>query len=321
MQMQEKADLCSLDRNRTTVLRGIGIILVLLGHTGYVEWGGAGGVVIFLILSGYGIDQTCTGKGFSGYWIKRIKRVWIPYVLASLYHIAANQITDPKAILCTVVGLDLNLGCLADKTMWYISYILLWYLAYYMIARLSSLIGKTSLQQTVKCIGLLATAYGFRALCVLGFWHSGSLAWLYQFAFPLGVILSRMSFLRARKPFCTGIWLTLFLASTLYTLSAYAHEYSLKSAMAMGFLFIAASQLISFRGTGERILLWFGTYSYSLYLFEGMVLEKRNIWFGDLENQVLIDLAFVLCTCIFALAFQEGISSRLMKSLMREKNP
>ncbi len=319
--MQEKADLCSLDRNRTTVLRGIGILLVLLGHTGYVEWGGAGGVVIFLILSGYGIDQTCDRKGFGGYWVKRLRRVWVPYALASLYHIIANQITDPKGILFSIVGLDLNLGYLADKTMWYISYILLWYLAYYIIARLSSLIGKPYLRQLVKCAGLLAAAYGFRALCVLGFWRAGSLAWLYQFAFPLGVILSESGRLKIRKTVCTGIWLILFLISTLYTLRAYANEYSLKSAMAMGFLFIAASQLLTLRGAAERMLLWFGRYSYPLYLFEGMVLEKRSAWFGNLENHLLIDLAFLLCTCVFALAFQDGICLRLIKPLIKESNP
>ncbi len=320
--MQGYVDLCSLDRKRTTMLRGIGILLVLLGHTGYVEWGGAGGVVIFLILSGYGIDRSCESGGLRDFWRKRFLAVWLPYALASLYHIAANHVKDPMSIICTIIGADFNLGLLADKTMWYISYVMFWYFAYYIIACAVSFIRKPAIRQAARCVSLLAAAYGFRELCILGFWSSGSLAWLYHFAFPIGVILSSLTMVRVKKTVFTDSWLVLFIGSTLYTIGAYANEYSLKSAMAMGLLFVAAVQLLTSVGPAEEILLWFGKYSYPLYLFEGMVLEKRNYWFGKLENQMLIDLVFILFSCLLAAVFWDGIYLKIRKQLIiKENNP
>lgn len=45
----------NISEDGTQVLKGIAIILVILGHLGYLDMPGVGGVHIFLILSGYGI--------------------------------------------------------------------------------------------------------------------------------------------------------------------------------------------------------------------------------------------------------------------------
>ena len=49
-----KENVFSLDKESVTRLKGIVILLVLLGHLKLVLWGGAGGANLFLFLSGFG---------------------------------------------------------------------------------------------------------------------------------------------------------------------------------------------------------------------------------------------------------------------------
>ena len=160
--MGEGVPLFSLDRNSSTILRGIAILYILLGHTGYFVWGGAGGVVLFLLLSGYGLDQSREKDGLRLYWNKRIRKVYLPYLLVSLLVLAGWRIGDPRVIACTILGLDL--GLIADKTMWYISFILLWYLLYYGLAVMSRLVRNPWGRRGFLLVGLFVLSFGFRLL-------------------------------------------------------------------------------------------------------------------------------------------------------------
>ena len=40
--LETRVPLFSLDRRKSTILRGIAILYVILGHAGYLAWGGAG---------------------------------------------------------------------------------------------------------------------------------------------------------------------------------------------------------------------------------------------------------------------------------------
>ena len=81
---EERLPLLALDRRKSGVLRGIAILLVLLGHTKIVRLGGAGGVALFLIVSGYGLHCSWESGGPEGYWRKRAQKVWLPYFFVGL---------------------------------------------------------------------------------------------------------------------------------------------------------------------------------------------------------------------------------------------
>lgn len=75
----------------TTAIKGIAMLIIMLGHcTGNYVGGrlltpcGGIGVSLFLIASGYGLNESFRKRGLSGFWKKRILRVWLPYVLITL---------------------------------------------------------------------------------------------------------------------------------------------------------------------------------------------------------------------------------------------
>ena len=69
---ENPVSLFSLSKEQTLLLKGIAILMVILGHMSYITWGGAGGVTIFLILSGYGIHESFKKNGLKNYWKKKI---------------------------------------------------------------------------------------------------------------------------------------------------------------------------------------------------------------------------------------------------------
>lgn len=302
--MDEGVPLFSLDRNSSTILRGIAILYILLGHTGYFVWGGAGGVVLFLLLSGYGLNESREKDGLRLYWNKRIRKVYLPYLLVSLLVLAGWRIEDPRVIACTILGLDL--GLMADKTMWYISFILLWYFLYYILAGMSRLVRNPWGRRGFLLMGLFVLSFGFRLLYKFGFWHAESGAGLYSLAFPLGVALSDLSNVKVKEKTRTLFQLAFLFLTSAYMLGAYGQVRSELMAMVMGLQPIAVVLAVKPRGALEKILLWFGKYSYPIYLFEGLFLYVRNEMFSQMSHQPLIDLSYMTVSIVLALIFWEG---------------
>ena len=60
------------DKEYTLYIKGIAILLVILGHMGVIDCGGAIGVHMFLIISGYGIAISLENNGVKKYLSKRI---------------------------------------------------------------------------------------------------------------------------------------------------------------------------------------------------------------------------------------------------------
>lgn len=85
----ERTDFMSV--SQTTLYKGTAILLIMIGHcTGYFVGGrymtpcGGIGVSIFLIASGYGLNESFKRQGLKKFWRKRLLRVWIPYVIITL---------------------------------------------------------------------------------------------------------------------------------------------------------------------------------------------------------------------------------------------
>ena len=72
-------------RANTQALRGIAALMIVFFH---VVWGygispllnmwGAFFVTIFIILSGYGLEESFRTRGLDGYWRKRVEKVVLP---------------------------------------------------------------------------------------------------------------------------------------------------------------------------------------------------------------------------------------------------
>ena len=200
--MDEKLSLTDLSRKESEMLRGIAILLVLLGHTEYIRWGGAGGVGIFLLLSGYGLNESVKRGGLKGYWYKRFRTVYLPYLFIAVYGLFVFGFETPEQVLVTLLGLDFKLNI--DSTMWYITYILFWYIIFYVTELLCRALRlRGAAEGIVKIFLLLAATSLVRLLAkeTLIF-HLKSDAVTYRLMFPIGVAFSLLSGIRVKK---TGV--------------------------------------------------------------------------------------------------------------------
>lgn len=175
-------------RECSTVLKGVAIVLVIFGHRGLIDCAGSWGVLIFLVLSGYGIFKSVQRKGLAGYWRNRVIGVLVPYVLFCVFQLglslAMGEGIGVGNVFCTVTGLDFGLN--VDPTMWYISFIFACYAVFYGVWRVYERRGAAAF------IAVLLTAFVLMAVVGLTniVWHRGTAAWAYFWAFPAGVLLA-----------------------------------------------------------------------------------------------------------------------------------
>lgn len=116
----------------TTLLKGIAIIMIMISHTSsqftraFTPFGGIG-VAIFLILSGYGLNESFKRNGIDGFWKKRFSRVWIPYFIAvTLVWLFWEHCTWQEYLL------DI---CCWKTSYWYIGYMVRCYILFWLTAR------------------------------------------------------------------------------------------------------------------------------------------------------------------------------------------
>lgn len=110
----------------TVCIRGLAIIFVIIQHTAgnfeiryFTPLGGIG-VAIFLLLSGYGLNESFKEKGLDKFWEKKILRVYIPYMLVVFF---SYIFTNDKDILSKLF--------LIKSDYWFIQFILAWYIIFY----------------------------------------------------------------------------------------------------------------------------------------------------------------------------------------------
>ncbi len=134
-----------MDINFTTVLKGIAIIAVVISHVGnanqirlFAPLGGIG-VALFLICSGYGLNESykkqCNSVKFSWdgyYWLRRLTGVIIPYAITRIVAAVVTSTFDFKTLLLDILCINpmYELG-------WYLRYIMYWYVLFYILKSFS----------------------------------------------------------------------------------------------------------------------------------------------------------------------------------------
>ena len=121
-------------RNQTNCLRGIAAIIIVIFHV-LIEWEmsrvvnlfGSVAVAAFLFLSGYGIHESYKKYGLDKYWLKKFKRIIIPYTLFITALLPFKSDFDLKTYLLDITYID--------SSYWFISYLIRCYLLYWLIQR------------------------------------------------------------------------------------------------------------------------------------------------------------------------------------------
>ncbi|MFI3238360.1 MAG: acyltransferase family protein [Lachnospiraceae bacterium] len=118
---QEKIIHTWMDRNYTIAIKGISILTVMWAHTGAslgvggIQFIAGVGVSLFLIFSGYGLEQSFQKNGLRSFWTKRVLNVFVPCVIVDV-------------ISSIIEGTPIRVF-----TNWYMTYILLCYFIFYFI--------------------------------------------------------------------------------------------------------------------------------------------------------------------------------------------
>ncbi len=124
-------------REISTLLKGIAITLVLASHCAdpffryFTPFGGIG-VAIFLFFSGYGLTYSFYSSGIQHYWPKRILSVFVPYFILQLITLPLHPYHSFVSFL-----LDISLILPRMPMGWFLQYLLVWYIVFWVAARLS----------------------------------------------------------------------------------------------------------------------------------------------------------------------------------------
>lgn len=120
-----------LDRENTCWLSGASALIIMVLHymmqlpayPSVLNVPAGSCVAMFLLISGFGINESYKNKGLAGYWGRRLRRVLIPYWLVILARLPFND------DICTgqIVGDFLCIG----SSLWFIDYIVRCYIVYW----------------------------------------------------------------------------------------------------------------------------------------------------------------------------------------------
>lgn len=302
-------------RECSTALKGIAIVLVIFGHRGLIDGAGSWGVLIFLVLSGYGIFKSAQGKGLAGYWRNRIVGVLVPYILFSVLQLGLSFTLGERVgagnVLCTLTGLDFGLN--VDPTMWYISFIFVCYTVFCVAWRIYERRGAAAFTMVLLMAFVLVAAVGLSHLV----WHKGTTAWTYFWAFPAGVLLAMYE----KKLSGGGISLAVYIFASVAPLGAVVLMYGTSHGSLNLFVYSTAGAvlvtlLVKFLMDGPagtalaKTLRPLGNASYSMYLNEGFLIRLD----GHIPF-VMGPFSTLVLSFVFAVAWNWLISDRVTQWL------
>lgn len=121
------------DKTYTTVSKGIAILLIMVCHCG-CHWEGARlltpcggiGVSMFLITSGYGLNESFKHCGLRQFWKKRLGRVYLPYMICVLLFAVTMKWNGKQCVM--------NFLCIQNPY-WFVTYIIGCYIIYWLTTK------------------------------------------------------------------------------------------------------------------------------------------------------------------------------------------
>ena len=302
----------SFHKEYTTTMRGIAILFVVLHHVGnssgsviFTPLGGIG-VAMFLILSGYGLNESKKAGSNKNYWKNKIVRVIIPMLLVELISIVIN-----KSDRLSYSEIFKHLLCI-DRN-WYVRYLFYWYFLFYILTK----IFKKGYEYVLLCAGLIMLFLlpEIEAEQSLSF-VTGVFLSIYKDKIKLSqrqVIITSGALL-----FVGGLFLIIkqipeirfYAGTTIYS----TLQLFLKLTIANSVLF---SCTILFRSKSPYFLYFTGLMSYEIYLVHCKLLGITSS-----SQTILSLLSFYVLTYIFSYVLyrvNQRITSILLKKKISEK--
>lgn len=294
----------------TNIIKGIAILMIVICHAGNRIPGsriltplGAVGVGMFLICSGYGLEKSYIKNGLSEFWSKKLYGIYMPWVLIEVIGISFHPQMSMQDFI-----LDLTLVHPLHPFGWYMQFLLIWYVAFYVVKILFRN------QWGGQFISFLAIA-----CAAIIFWdglHAQN-----SLSFLTGVVLSKkecyLDRLTRKSSFCV---LALALIPLAYIRMARLlvvddcnplvwNIYSL--AYYYSFTLVILSLILNIvEMNAVKYLCVVGVYSYSIYLVHGYTFEYFN------SSSIVGIASFFAATLVGSIVFQK-ISDFIKNILFR----
>lgn len=171
-----------MDFAHTKFVRGAAILCIVLGHIGnlsgitYFAPLGGMGVAAFLLISGYGLEfSRRNNPKLKGYWKDRFVSILIPYYLIRL---GAVFIQQEHYSMIEYLG-DFTLLRPLNPNGWYMTCILFWYVAFYVLHKVVK-------NQQIRDV-IYTIMGGGMLFCPNELWGEQA------FSFFMGILIQRMS--------------------------------------------------------------------------------------------------------------------------------
>lgn len=259
-----------LTKDATLAMRGLGMMFIIFTHMAagfictstYFFWvSGAIGVAICFLVSGYGLHVSYKRKDnyLSGFWLPKILRLLIPFVLAlMLYWLRLYM--EGRTMSAQVFLESLFTITFPETTLWYLKIQFLMYAAFFFAYRYLK-------EPKLKIAGVFAIAAGFILIAAATglelFWYNTCLF------FPLGLVLAEYQ--ERILPVLRKYWVALlagtafvFLYAVLYFFGRLDLDFLFDSVYML--IFCALLLWLVQHFSGFRALEILGKYSIEVYL-------------------------------------------------------
>jgi len=320
-----KTDFPRLKMEYSEELKGLAIIFVIFGHLCGMKFFdidnanpiAATGVAIFLFLSGFGLMKSYMKKGIdSNFLYRRVKKVIIPYWIVTIIWIFVDEVFGGirynfKNIAMSLVGFKSPI----DSTMWFISYILMFYVCFFVCFKLKK-------SNSLKLFLLVIVSASISMLIYkINLGDISTEYYIHYLPFPIGCFIALHSnklakYFTQRKLLIT-LSLLCLICSILYVhyipnVMININLYVLTDIVSMIF-FILLTLILSYFNIKLNLLIRIGGLSFYIYLFEGVFLKKYAIL--NFNNKILSLICYLIAIITLSL-----ILDKITKMIFRKKS-
>lgn len=275
-------DIQKSSRAIANCIKGMMAVLIVLSHVhnyysniglikiftpfGYI------GVTVFFFYSGYGVAKNTweNASYLDDYWVKRLLKIYVPYIVATIIYIVVLPITGqalPK--ICDVVIALSAIKRLLPYS-WYVFIVLLWYLLWYFCSKMA----KDQKYTLVAVSVVLATYFIVCGVLEVGPFYYKSIICLW-----IGVYFAYTEKV-SNAAFNSNVWIIL-IAGALFILSVFGlYKYDryddiiysmIVSISSASFIVIVQCCLSKGLKFYNNVANFLGNISYEIYLLQGPV--------------------------------------------------
>lgn len=311
-----------MDKNYTNALKGFSIFTVIWAHGGGqlgirgIQFVAGVGVSLFLILSGYGLEQSYIKNGLKGFWLKRIIKLSLPLLIINLLRIMPLK----------MIGIDRFWPEIYERLIsdWYLGYIVICYAVFYLTKVIVVKLMKQ--KSNIECIVLfIIFTIFFVYECIkplnaeMPFLRARQI-----YAFLIGVVIAKrneMTFYRKyikNTNFIAGIILFISVACmaiSSLTVNKGNNYFLINIISLLTVVFMAlAILLITYKYiwlVRNRILMLSGIISYEMYIMQKYALSYlANSW-----SRLIIYLSSIFGVAIITALIVKVINMLMKKSI------